>query len=174
MIIDISDILHSANKEKTVETGIESEMFSSKLGDFPITQKTPISLRIANRENRQLLISGTVEIKADIPCARCLKAVPTELRFDIDKTLALKDGAAVDEEMEETDYLTGAELDVERLVYAGILVNWPMKVLCRDDCKGICSVCGTDLNSKDCDCLRAAPDPRMAAFQDIFHKFKEV
>ena len=60
------------------------------------------------------------------------------MHFDIDKTLKITDGALVDEEMEETDYLIGFELDVDKLVYAEILVNWPMRVLCKDDCKGIC------------------------------------
>ncbi len=174
MIIDISDIILSADKEKTVEAEIGLDMFSSKLGDFPITQKTPISLRIANRENKRLLISGSVKLKADIPCDRCLKAVPTDIHFDIDRELAIKDGTAVDEEMEQTDYLIGFELDVDKLVYAEILVNWPMKVLCREDCKGICRICGMNLNSGACECSNSELDPRMAAFQDIFQKFKEV
>ncbi len=174
MIIDISDVLQSANKERTKEVTIGFDTFSSKLGNFSITQKTPISLWIANRENKQLLISGRVEIGADIPCDRCLKEVPTDIHFDIDKELAILDGSAVDGEMEETDYLIGFELDVDKLVYAEILVNWPMKVLCREDCKGICRVCGTNLNSGACECERSELDPRMAAFQDIFNKFKEV
>ena len=43
----------------------------------------------------------------------------------------------VDDEMEETDYLIGLNLDIDKLIYGEILVNWPMKVLCREDCKGI-------------------------------------
>ena len=88
--------------------------------------------------------------------------------------MKITDGALVDEEMEETDYLIGFELDVDKLVYAEILVNWPMRVLCKDDCKGICKVCGVNLNKGTCSCDSFVPDPRMAAFQDIFNKFKEV
>ncbi len=174
MIINISDIIESVNKERTEETSIEMKTFSSRLGDFPILSSKPIALHIANRENKELLISGTVDMQIVIPCGRCLEDVPTDLHFDIDKVLTMKDGAIVDEEMEETDYLIGFELDVDRLVYAEILVNWPMKVLCKDDCKGICKVCGMNLNSGACDCQRTELDPRMAAFQDIFKQFKEV
>ncbi len=46
----------------------------------------------------------------------------------------------------------GFELDVDKLVYAEILVNWPMRVLCKDDCKGICKVCGMNLNKGTCSC----------------------
>ena len=66
------------------------------------------------------------------------------------------------------------ELDVDRLIYDEILVNWPTKVLCKDDCKGICPVCGQNLNQQDCGCDRQVIDPRMAKFQDIFNEFKEV
>ena len=93
---------------------------------------------------------------------------------DIDKKLTVQEEGLVDEEMEKPDYLIGFELDVDKLVYAEILVNWPMRVLCKDDCKGICKVCGMNLNKGTCSCDSFVPDPRMAAFQDIFNKFKEV
>lgn len=174
MIINISDIIESVNKERTEEVFVEMKTFSSRLGNFPILSSKPIALHIANRENKELLISGTVDMQVAIPCGRCLEDVPTDLHFDIDKVLTMKDGTIVDEEMEETDYLIGFEMDVDRFVYAEILVNWPMKVLCKDDCKGICKVCGMNLNSGACNCQRTELDPRMAAIQDIFNKFKEV
>lgn len=77
-------------------------------------------------------------------------------------------------EDEENTFLEEHELDVDRLIYDEILVNWPTKVLCKDDCKGICPVCGQNLNQQDCGCDRQVIDPRMAKFQDIFNEFKEV
>lgn len=174
MIINISDILQSVNKETIKEVPLEFTSFESRLGSFPIRTCAPVSLRIANRENKRLLIQGTVDLEAEIPCGRCLEEVLTPVHFDIAKELTIVDGSAVDEEMEETDYLIGFELDVDKLVYAEILVNWPMKVLCKEDCKGICRICGMNLNKGACDCQRTELDPRMAAIQDIFNKFKEV
>ena len=60
------------------------------------------------------------------------------------------------------------------LVYSEILVNWPLRVLCKEDCKGICSICGKNLNHGTCDCDHTDLDPRMAQIRDIFNKFKEV
>jgi uncharacterized protein len=174
VLINISDIIESANKERTESVSIGLDVFSSRLGDFPILSKKPMKLYLANQENARLRISGTVDMEVSIPCGRCLEEVLTHLHFDIDKVLDIKDGTAVDEEMEETDYLIGFELDVDQLVYAEILVNWPMRVLCKDDCKGICKVCGMNLNSGACNCQRTELDPRMAAIQDIFKQFKEV
>ena len=174
MKIDVSDILKSINKETKEEVTYDFDSFQSRLGDFPIRSKSPVILRIANQENKKLLIQGTVDLVVDIPCGRCLENVPTSIHFDIDKELIIQDGSVVDEDMEEIDYLIGFELDVDKLVYAEILVNWPMRVLCKDDCKGICKVCGMNLNKGACNCQRTELDPRMAAIQDIFNKFKEV
>ena len=174
MIIDISKVVKSINKEVSEEVSIEMNSFESRLGEFPILQKSPVVLHIQNQENKTLFITGSVDITVGIPCGRCLEEVPTHICFDIDKKLDIEDSVLVDDEMEENDYLIGFELDVDKLVYAEILVNWPMKVLCKEDCEGICKVCGANLNKGDCGCQRTELDPRMAAIQDIFSKFKEV
>ena len=174
MKIDISNVVKSINKAIVEEVTIEMESFQSKLGDYPILKKAPVTLQIANRENKQLLVKGHVELELGIACGRCLEEVPTHICFDIDKKLDIEDSVLDDDEMEENDYLIGFELDVDKLVYAEILVNWPMKVLCKEDCEGICKVCGANLNKGDCGCQRTELDPRMAAIQDIFSKFKEV
>ena len=173
MTIDVSTIVKSVNMIKTETVELEFDSFESKMGTFTILKKSPVTLEISNQESKRLLISGTVDIEVEIPCDRCLEDVPTNIHFNIDKTLTIGE-SIVDEEMEETDYLIGFELDVEKLVYAEILVNWPMKVLCKDDCEGICRVCGMNLNKGTCNCERSELDPRMAAIQDIFNKFKEV
>ena len=174
MVIDISKVVKSINKEVSQEVSIELDFFESRLGKFPILQKSPVVLTITNQENKTLFIRGAVDVTLSIPCGRCLEEVPTQICFDIDKKLDINESILVDDEMEENDYLIGFELDVDKLVYAEILVNWPMKVLCKEDCEGICKVCGANLNKGDCGCQRTELDPRMAAIQDIFSKFKEV
>ena len=174
MKIDLSIITKSINKELTQEADISLTSFRSRLGDFPIVRKAPVTLQIRNEENAAVFVKGTVDIDVMIPCARCLEEVRTPIRFDIDKKLTVREEGLVDEEMEEPDYLIGFELDVDKLVYAEIFVNWPMRVLCKDDCKGICKVCGMNLNKGACSCQRTELDPRMAAIQDIFNRFKEV
>jgi len=174
MLIDISKVVKSINKEVSEEVSIELTSFESRLGNFPILQKSPVVLTLTNQENKTLFIRGAVDVTLSIPCGRCLEEVPTQICFEIDKKLDIEDSVLVDDEMEENDYLIGFELDVDKLVYAEILVNWPMKVLCKEDCEGICKVCGANLNKGDCGCQRTELDPRMAAIQDIFSKFKEV
>ena len=174
MLLDISEVMSVENKEIVKCVPYEQDSFESRLGSFPITKMASIELRIANRENKRLLISGEVSMTVLIPCNRCLEDVVTDIHFNIDKELTL-DGAEInDGEIEDTDYLIGFNLDIDKLIYGEILVNWPMKVLCKEDCKGICKVCGMNLNKGNCDCQRTELDPRMAAIQDVFSKFKEV
>ena len=77
-------------------------------------------------------------------------------------------------ELNEQFYVSGYNLDVDRLVGNELTLNLPMKVLCREDCKGICNRCGTNLNYGTCDCDTRSLDPRMSVIQDIFKQLKEV
>jgi uncharacterized protein len=109
-----------------------------------------------------------------IPCDRCLEDVPTDIHLTIDKEFSIENQKLCGEEMEDNNYLTGTDLDVDKLIYEEILVNLPTKVLCREDCKGICKVCGINLNKGTCNCPTEEMDPRLAAFEEIFNKIKEV
>ena len=63
---------------------------------------------------------------------------------------------------------------MDELILEEVIPLLPTKVLCDEDCRGLCPVCGTNLNKEECGCDRTVKDPRMAAIQDIFKNFKEV
>lgn len=175
MKVDVTNLLSIENEvtEQQVETDLTK--FESKLGAFPITKKAPFTLHLENQESKRLLIDGETDVTIAIPCDRCLEEVSVEIHLVIARSYPLVEvDSQEDEDAEDTDFMTGSDLDVDKLVYDEILVNWPMKVLCREDCEGICRKCGTNLNYKTCSCDRTEPDPRMAAIQDVFNQFKEV
>lgn len=175
MLIQLSRILSQDGKREQFEIPIEMDRFSCRVGDFAIVRKDPMQLTIANTGRRVLRIEGEAKLVISIPCARCLEPVNTEFDISIDREVDMK--LSEEERLEELDecgYISGTELDAEQLLYNEILINWPIRVLCKDDCKGICSRCGANLNFQTCDCDTTVPDPRMAAIRDIFSKFKEV
>lgn len=187
MVLDISTFYSNWNADSEIKVHIDMESVKSKLGVFPILKKEPFSLHLTNVENRRLLIQGELDVTISIPCDRCLAEVPTKLHLVIDKELPIESQEGVsteekqsavpkrdDDNLEQLEYMNGCQLDADRLVYGEILFAWPAKVLCKHDCKGICSKCGANLNESPCSCDRTVPDPRMAAFQDVFNKFKEV
>ena len=109
----------------------------------------------------------------EIPCDRCLEPVQEVIELDFFKNVDL---AADDQEddLDEKNYIDGYNLDVEKLLYNEILIGWPMKILCSEDCKGICNTCGQNLNLGTCDCEDTSLDPRMSVIRDVFKNFKEV
>ena len=175
MQIHLSDITDSEGKHIQLQLDLDLDKISFQMGDYPILEKTPIELGITNTGNKVLEMKGAGAVVVGIPCDRCLEQVAVKIPYEIDQKLDMKksDTERV-QDLDENDYLTGMDLDVDRLVYLEVLMSWPLKVLCREDCKGICSRCGKNLNKGSCGCAEEPKDPRMAAISDIFSKFKEV
>ena len=128
-----------------------------------------------NTGGKRLDLEGSTDLSLEIPCDRCLDPVRKDIHLTFVRTLDLRDPEERDtEDFEEQPYLDGYSLDVDQLVCDELILNLPMKVLCREDCKGICNRCGANLNYETCDCDTRSLDPRMAVIQDIFKQFKEV
>ena len=175
MVIDVSDVISNENKELSKEVEIDFTVFDAGLGAFPVLKKAPFLLSVANVDSKKLRISGRTEVTIGLSCDRCLSEVPMDFPVEILKEINLEKYRRGDsEELEEAGYMIGTSLDVDQLIFGEILVSWPMKVLCKEDCKGICKQCGCNLNLVSCQCQRTEPDPRMAAIQEIFNQFKEV
>lgn len=174
MLIELLEFISKDDKEMQEEVPIELENFHCLMGNLPFTEKSPLKLHLQNKDGHKLLIEATGEVTIVAECDRCLTEVPVKVSIDFSREFVLENQKIVVDELDDAVYLEGQILDTDRLVYDEILVNWPMKVLCRDDCKGICNKCGCNLNLQDCTCDRTVVDPRMAAIQDIFNKFKEV
>lgn len=175
MILELFTLCTNEGREEEKEVCLTMDTFQSKIGVFPIIKKEPFMLHLSNIDNKQLLMQGTVDVTFSVPCDRCLTSVPVNLHLVIDKKFPLEKGGILGQDsLGQADDMDGYRLDVDQLVYGEILLAWPTKVLCKESCKGICSNCGANLNKTSCGCSRIAPDPRMAAFQDVFNKLKEV
>ena len=174
---DISDVYSLENKVINRKVHIDMAEFKSRQGAFPIQAGEPFHLTIANEEGKRLRLSGEGDVTVQIPCDRCLQEVDVPFHVVIEKVIRMQDASdeTEDDSDEAASYIDEERvLDVDRLIFNEILVNWPAKVLCKSDCKGICPKCGTNLNLATCDCEQGELDPRMAQFQDVFNKFKEV
>ena len=122
----------------------------------------------------KVLIEGNGKLSIDMKCDRCLNAVPYEMDLQFSYEVFSPEKISELEDDDEQNFMEGYELNVVNLVNNEILMSWPMKVLCKPQCKGICTVCGKDLNTGECGCDTFVPDPRWAALKDIFNANKEV
>ena len=175
MLINLSEVL--SEPHSPIEETVVPEVEQIKVGGrtFSADNVSPVHIRVEYAGEKKLHISGNAEITLIIPCDRCLTDVPTKFTLCIEKNVntGLENGED-DGESDEANYIDGYHLDVEQLLYNEILVGWPMKVLCSEDCKGICSVCGQNLNEGSCDCEDTSLDPRMSVIRDLYKNFKEV
>ncbi len=91
-------------------------------------------------------LKGVADCELEACCSTCLTAVKQKFDFEVVETFAKT------EYDEYTTVLDGHEIDVDEQVYRNLIMNLPLKVTCKDDCKGLCNVCGTNLNGSNCDC----------------------
>ena len=175
MLIDLSDVL--SEYHKTIEQNVPVEMtaFQMSFGSFPIIKRQDAHIVVKHVKQKELLITGKAKLVLEIPCDRCLEPTQVPFKLNFTKNVDLQDSEDVQaDELDEKNYIDGFNLDVDKLLYNEILIGWPMKVLCDEDCKGICNVCGQNLNKGSCDCEDTSLDPRMSVIRDVFKNFKEV
>lgn len=175
MLINLSDVLSEQHRtvEETVPFGLEA--MELKSGTYPIVSKEPVEIAVSHVKGKELQIKGQSRVWITIPCDRCLEDVKQEFKLDFTKHVDLNvSDADLPEGLDESNFIDGYHLDVDKLLFNEILIGWPTKVLCREDCKGICNVCGQNLNLGTCDCEDTGFDPRMSVVRDLFKNFKEV
>lgn len=168
MLLDLRKYFVRDNTEHTTTVECDFKQFSCGMGTFDIIDKTPLSLTIFHNKNKNLKVSGQMELTIEIPCDRCLKPIKRHMAIAFDREFQC--GEAKDAESDEQNayIVDNVFLDIYKIIFDEMLIQWPMKIVCSQDCKGICIKCGQDLNVSDCGCDRVVLDPRMAAIQDIF------
>lgn len=174
MLVNLSDVLTSAGKVENTTVPLEMTEFTSRLGSFSIQEKSPVEFTFTNIGVNKAKVEGSVKLTFQTECDRCLTEVPAILDLQFDRVVTSPDVTTDEDADEHPDYMEGYQLNVETFVYNEILINWPVKILCKEDCKGVCPKCGQNLNMRECGCDTFVPDPRMAVLKDIFNADKEV
>ncbi len=129
-------------------------------------------LRIEKVGN-EVVVRGELIADVKLQCSRCLKDFWSELSIPVDviyhpvEELKGEDKHEIKVEELDMDFYSGEEMDLLALVREQIVLNFPMKPLCTDLCKGICLKCGKDLNKGDCGCNVKEIDPRLEALKKL-------
>lgn len=168
MLVNLSDVFTSEGKVTALSVPLEMKSFQSGMGDFRLLAASPVTLRFTNDGAGRARLEGFADLKFECRCDRCLAETPVSLQLEFEDLLFSPGHTGEGEEVPV--FMDGFQFDVETFVYEEILMNWPMKILCREDCRGVCPVCGKNLNEGDCGCDTFVPDPRMAAIQEIFRR----
>lgn len=145
-----------------------------------------VKARFVKLAGGRVLLEGSFTVPLVSPCKRCLQDVTLDvpasftLTFVPEGTLGLQaeedeDDAGEDSDkpgsfrMDEADLepFDGKTIDLDPVLREQVLLALPMDAVCKDDCRGLCSVCGQNLNEKDCACEKKLPDPRLLQLRDI-------
>jgi len=105
-----------------------------------------------------LAVSGTARSRWEGECRRCLRSVGGEVVADV-KEIFRRGGGP-----DEGTYPMGDDhVNLREVVLDSLFAGLPLLPLCRQECQGICPVCGTDRNVSSCECAVVVPDPRWSA-----------
>lgn len=121
----------------------------------------------------EIRIRGRLSVSMEAECDRCLEAarLPIDLDFDLfyEPATAVPEREEVEVEAGEIEigFYEGDGLELEDVLREQVLLALPMQKICRDDCRGICPVCGQNRNHADCDCELKPADDRWAELRNL-------
>ena len=122
---------------------------------------------------KDIRLRGRLSAGLELQCARCLEPVSQQVKRDFELLYrplgadAGRDELSVTDAEAEIGYYQGEGLLLEDVLREQLLLALPLKVTCKEDCKGLCPQCGKNLNQEQCSCSTAAEDPRWAALKDV-------
>ena len=125
---------------------------------------------------QDIRIKGGLATKLETSCARCLEPLTQDVKREFDLLYRPLGADAGRDEMSVTDaeaeisYYEGRGIQLDDVIREQILLAVPVKVTCREDCKGLCPHCGKNLNQETCSCAVPDEEPRWAALKDIRSK----
>lgn len=136
---------------------------------FPISYDLSIY-----KVDNDLEVDVQVDYTMESNCSRCLKPV-LEKVHDSSHVKVTK-GEVIDDTSDEEVFILEdyRQFPLEELVFSQVITSIPMKSLCENDCKGLCSVCGQDLNSGDCHCDTETQKNQFDVLKGLFKENKEV
>jgi uncharacterized protein len=168
-----------------------SEQIKPDVIDFgsDVRQKTPLTTagRAAlisehqgrNQKIEDIRLVGDFSTRLEVRCARCLEPVLQDVKNSFDLIYRpLGSDAGVHERSigggdAEIGYYEGEGLQLEDALREQVLLALPIKTICREDCKGLCPHCGSNLNNETCSCATSVEDPRWTALKDLRDKLNQ-
>ena len=128
----------------------------------------------------RVLVKGQWQVDLSGECSRCLEPTVYTLaeRFSeefVPVGTAASEGGAVKAPAgdEESLVYTGEILDLTEYLRQSFLMAQPLKILCREDCRGLCPGCGIDRNKEVCRCRDEVIDPRLGVLMVLKDKTKQ-
>lgn len=161
MLVNLSKIFTQEETEKQLNLEFDFSDENVSL-DASFTQPVKVVLDL-KRGSGQTFIKLTVQSKAQCSCARCLKLFDREFNFSQEFTVTSQ---TLTEREPEIPVSSDGILDVKQLVLQELFLAMPTVLLCKDDCQGLCPVCGKP-KEENCGCQSTQIDPRLLILKQL-------
>lgn len=150
MILYLKELFAGGIERLDIDYDLDLSSFESMEGEHPFRRPVHVAGAAVNR-------AGVVTLRAmavfdfTTRCDRCLAEMVEHRTLPIQNVLVTELHEDADDDLL---LCTGEELNLDEVVLSNIILDLPMKHLCRENCKGLCPVCGHNLNEGDCSCAR--------------------
>src|SRR5262245_16032695 len=174
MILDLS---HIRQPDTEVVRRYDPQAFDGRSSQFRVTAPVVLAMHV-HKDRSRFRLAGSVSTTLELTCSRCLEpfALPVDAAFDV-RYLPQSENTGDEREVEEDDlsdaFYRDEVIDLGQLMDEQFYLALPMKPLCRDECKGLCPNCGTNLNDATCDCQVRWEDPRLAGLKAFTNRDKD-
>ncbi|MEE0968510.1 MAG: DUF177 domain-containing protein [Clostridia bacterium] len=173
MVLDVRPLLRG----ETDHIDFDYYLTPDPIDDVTFSSDAHISGRITdNAGYMRLVLSASADYTGR--CARCLKTVEGNFRIDFERTVC-NEGTLTDERAradEEDVYsdgyavIHGGMLDIDEELREEMVLSFPTKLLCSEECEGLCPMCGKPRSEGKCSCVKKEIDPRLAVLATLLHK----
>jgi uncharacterized protein len=153
---------------------IDSEDTSSYLYGVSFPSPMKVKGEITNTAG-YMRMTLTMSVDYVAQCARCLSPVTGEFALDLEKTVAPRNllGDLDESKLDEYAIIEDGFLDMDEQLLEQLEMEFPMRFLCHEDCKGLCPKCGKNLNEGECNCDHTEIDPRMEPLRKLLEQMKK-
>ncbi len=171
MLIDLSDIIRDYGGKLVISEDFNMGEVEFMGEEFSFIDFCHIEGTIVNN-TKSLELKAKVSGKAMVHCARCQKPIEIDASFPVSEIL-MREDAPVSEDDDVVTY-SGNSVELSEAITNSFLMSLSGKYLCREDCKGLCPHCGTDLNEHECGCNRDIIDPRLEKLAEIMKNMADT
>ena len=173
MKLRVDDITAEAKERSFAEPQDEINRVLEKepLTEFRVQE--PIGVNVSYyRAGTELFFEGWLHASTTAICARCTEefAAPSDRKFRFvlaPKVVGFQDEKDLRDEDLEFSLYDGDQIDLSPLIREQFLLSLPTRPLCREDCKGLCSKCGINLNHGECECSAEIEHPGFSALRNL-------
>ncbi len=147
MVLDVTDAIKQ--QEKVFTFSLSENYGSLEYGGDTFVFDNPVKAEGQYSCKADIcFVGGTISAAVESSCARCLEPVKMTIQAGFEEEFARR----ADPDFPDRHVFSGDRIVLDEIVLANIVLDMPIRVLCSEDCRGLCPKCGQNLNTGSCSC----------------------